>query len=134
MLLLLGVLGGCRTACLCPVPAEHGGHGAHEEHGEQAAHDEPPRPPPLCADLCRAWCAPVDHAHASRRGTPYVHAFHVEPAFLGRDLLVHAEKEGDEHALEAELEFALTRRLLVIAEVPFHWTDEADGVGDVELG
>jgi hypothetical protein len=118
--LLAFVLGACRSAPLgcetgCDLP-------------------RPERPPPLCADLCRAWCAPVDGEHASRRGTPYVHAFHLEPAFLGRDLLLHLEREGDEYELEAELEWALTRRLLLVAELPFAWTDEAEGLGDVGLG
>jgi hypothetical protein len=132
----LGLLPGCRTTALCADHAEHAGSAedaGHVEHAEHGHHDEPERPPPLCLDLCRGWFACVDHAHESRRGTPYVHAFHVEPAFLGRDLLVHAEKEGDEHGLEAELEFALTRRLLIVAEVPYRWTDEEDGVGDAGL-
>jgi hypothetical protein len=118
-LVLVPFLAGCRTACLGPC-----------EHD----HDEPERPPPLCADLCVGWCDPVDHAHASRRGTPYVHAFHVEPAFLGRDVLLHVEREGDEHGVEAELEWALTRRLLLVAEVPYAWTEDEDGFGDVALG
>jgi hypothetical protein len=76
----------------------------------------------------------VDPAHESRCRTPYVHAFHIEPAFLGRDLLVHVEKEGDEHVLEVEVEYALTRRLLILPELPYHWTEDDDGFGDAGLG
>jgi hypothetical protein len=112
------LLGGCRTQCLAC-----GGEEAH------------PRPPALCADLSRGWCACVDSAHESRRGTPYVHAFHAEPAFLGRDLLVHVEREGDEYAVEAEVEWAFSRRLLLVAEVPYAWIDGGEaGVGDAGLG
>jgi hypothetical protein len=123
-------LAGCRTGHAGGREYSHA-H-APEMHGHDG--DVPQRPPPLGLDLCRAWCAPVEHAHVSRRGTPYVHSFHVEPAFLGRDLLVHVEREGDEHEVEAELEWALTRRLLLVAEVPYVWADGEDGVGDAGLG
>lgn len=132
------LLVGCRTAPLTGAPGPGHGHEQEEqghvpaEHGHQSGHAE--RPAPLGRNLTCAWCAPVDPAHESRCGVPYVHAFHVEPAFLGRDVLVHVEQEGDLHALEVELEYALTRRLLVVTEVPFHWTDDEDGVGDVGLG
>lgn len=135
--LLVLLLTGCRATLDQRGPAHgsegHEGAESHEGPGSHS-HEHPPRPPPLGADLRFAWGAAVEHAHESRRATPYVHAFHLEPAFLGRDLLVHAEREGDEHALEAELEYALTRRLLVVAEAPFHVTDEEDGIGDVGLG
>jgi hypothetical protein len=115
----LVVLVGCRSARV----AEETDH----DHGEE-------RPPPLCTDLRCGWRAPVDDAHESRRGAPYVHAFHLEPAFLGRDVLVHAEREGDEHGLELELEYALTRRLLLLAELPYHWAEDDEGLGDLGLG
>lgn len=128
VVLVAAALAGCRAA----LPSASHGH----EHASGHAHDleRPERPPPLCYDLRCAWRAPVDHAHESRRGAPYVHAFHVEPAFLGRDLLVHAEREGDERALETEVEWALTRRLLLVAELPLHETEADDGLGDLGLG
>jgi hypothetical protein len=101
----------------------------HEEHEEAEA-----SPPPLGADLRCGWRDPALHSHESRLGTPYVHAFHIEPAFLGRDLLLHVEKEGEEHAVEAELEWAVTRRLLLVAEAPYVRGEDEEGVGDLGLG
>jgi len=124
-------LGGCRSGRLAQEEPHEGGH--EHEHEHEHGH-ELERPPPFGVDLRCGWLARAEHVHRSRCGTPYVHAFHVEPAFLGRDLLVHAEHEGDEHALEVEAEFALTRRLLAIAELPYHWTDDEDGLGDLGLG
>jgi hypothetical protein len=137
--------GGCRTARLAASPE----HGAETEHaldarGHGSGPSEPHRAPthgalpvdrPLALGAClrRGWCEPADHAHESRCGTPYVHAFHAEPAFLGRDLLVHVEEEGDEHSLEVEVEWALSRRLLLVAEVPFGWTTDGSGPGDAGL-
>jgi hypothetical protein len=116
--------GGCHVA----RGVGENGHG----HGHADADAE--RPPPLCTDPACGWCAPVEHEHESRRGTPYVHAFHAEPAFLGRDLIVHVEREGDERGVEAEIEWALTRRLMLVAEVPYGWAEEAQGRGDVGVG
>ena len=124
----------CRTTSLA------GGAHVHDaEHRESGHHDaghdvEVHRPAALGMDFSRGWSACPDHSHESRCGTPYVHSFHTEPAFLGRDLLVHAEREGDEHVVEPELEWALTRRLLLVAELPYTWTDDADGLGDSGLG
>ena len=77
---------------------------------------------------------PFEHNHVSPRGTPYVHSFGIEPAFTGRDLFLdHSYREGNgvaEHETEAELEWAFTRRLGVIMEVPYIWEDE-EGVASV---
>ena len=76
--------------------------------------------------------APFEHIHASKSGTPYVHAFGIEPAFTGRDLFIdHTFIEGDgftEHESEIELEWAFTKRLGVIVEVPYIYED-VEGVG-----
>ena len=86
--------------------------------------------------------APFEHVHLSQRGTPYVHSFGIEPAFTGRDLFLdHTYIKGDgfnEHESELELEWAFTKRLGVIVEVPYIWEDEegvgsASGFGDLAI-
>ncbi len=76
--------------------------------------------------------APFEHIHASKSGTPYIHSFGIEPAFTGRDLFVdHTYVDGDgftEHETEVELEWAFTKHLGVIVEVPYTYEDE-EGVG-----
>ena len=75
---------------------------------------------------------PFEHIHLSQRGTPYVHSFGIEPAFTGRDLFIdHTYIKGDgvtEHESELELEWAFTKRLGMIVEIPYVWEDE-EGVG-----
>ncbi len=86
--------------------------------------------------------APFTHIHASPNGTPYVHSFGIEPAFTGRDLFLdHTYIKGDgftEHETEIELEWAFTRRLGVIVEMPYVWEDEegvasSSGFGDLAI-
>jgi hypothetical protein len=85
---------------------------------------------------------PFEHIHLSQRGTPYVHSFGIEPAFTGRDLFLdHTYREGNgvaEDESELELEWAFTRRLGMILEVPYIWEDEegvasASGFGDFAI-
>ena len=75
--------------------------------------------------------APFEHLHFSELGTPIIHSFNVEPAFTGRDLFLdYSYREGDgftEHEAELELEWAFTRRLGVILEVPYIFEDEDEG-------
>ena len=86
--------------------------------------------------------APFTHIHASKNGTPYVHSFGIEPAFSGRDLFIdHTFIDGDgftEHETEIELEWAFTKRLGMIVEVPYAWEDEEgvstkSGFGDLAI-
>ncbi len=86
--------------------------------------------------------APFIHLHASPIGTPYVHSFGIEPAFTGRDLFIdHTYINGDgftEHESEIELEWAFTKRLGVIVELPYIYEDEegvgsAKGFGDIAI-
>jgi hypothetical protein len=86
--------------------------------------------------------APFEHLHFSELGTPIVHSFGIEPAFTGRDLFLdHTYRKGDgftEHENDFELEWALTRRLGLIVEVPYLWDDEegidsASGLGDLAI-
>lgn len=85
---------------------------------------------------------PFEHLHFSPRGTPYVHSFGIEPAFTGRDLFLdQTYREGDgfsEHESELELEWAFTRRLGVIVEMPYILEDEEgvdtrSGTGDLAI-
>jgi hypothetical protein len=86
--------------------------------------------------------APFKHLHFSELGTPVIHSFGVEPGFTGRDLFLdHTYRKGDgfsEHETELELEWAFTRRLGVIVEVPHIWEEEegvgsASGFGDLAI-
>lgn len=84
------------------------------------------------------WLAEWEHKHMSPRGTPYIHAFSVEPAYLGRELIVDyliTEFDGEtEQAVEVELEWALTNRLGMTVELPFRALDgdagRSSGLGD----
>jgi hypothetical protein len=62
------------------------------------------------------------HTHFSVEGTPRVHAFNTEPAFFDRGLFFDAvwtgTDEGVEYELATEMEWALTRRIGVVLEVP----------------
>jgi len=77
---------------------------------------------------------PVTHTHFSRRGTPLIHTFFLEPAALHRDLFVdyrianNVDGTTDEQELETELEWALTKRLGIVIEAPFLSLDpDVDG-------
>lgn len=83
-----------------------------------------------------------EHSHASQKGTPFSHSFGIEPAFTGRDIIVsHTYLEGEaesEHEMEVELEWAFTKRLGVIVELPYLWEDEEgeasfSGLGDIVI-
>ncbi|MGJ8645213.1 MAG: hypothetical protein ACSHX9_17560 [Luteolibacter sp.] len=82
------------------------------------------------------------HLHFTESGTPIIHSFGVEPAFTGRDLFLdHSYRSGDgvtEHESELELEWAFTKRLGIIVEVPYIVEDEegvgtASGLGDLAI-
>ena len=85
---------------------------------------------------------PFEHIHFSPVGTPIIHSFGVEPAFTGRDLFLdYSWREGNgvtEHETEVELEWAFTKRLGIIVEVPYIYEDEenvgsAKGFGDLAI-
>ena len=94
------------------------------------------------AAMATDFLAPFEHIHASKNGTPYVHSFGIEPAFTGRDLFIdHTFINGDgftEHETELELEWAFTKRLGMIVEIPYVWEDEEgistkSGFGDLAI-
>ena len=86
--------------------------------------------------------APFEHLHFSPEGTPIVHSFGIEPAFTGRDLFLdYSWREGNgitEHEAEIEIEWAFTKRLGIIVEVPYLYEDEENvgsekGFGDLAI-
>lgn len=87
----------------------------------------------LRTNLRRGWCAPAEHSHASACGTPLVHGLLTEPAFLGRDLFFDVTIADGETQIEAEIEWSLTKRIGLIAELPYTEADTS-GVGDAGLG
>ena len=83
---------------------------------------------------------PFQHRHRSSSGTPMVHPLTVEPALTGRDLFLdyrfRSGEAGKEHELELELEWAITRRLGFLVELPYIFEREdgepaLDGFGDL---
>ncbi len=85
---------------------------------------------------------PFEHTHFTAQGTPLTHSFGIEPALTGRDLFLdYSYAEGDgfsEQEAELELEWAFTRRLGIIVEVPYIWEDEdgsksVSGFGDLAI-
>ena len=107
LLLLIGGVGSIRMAYgqMTHEPGHQEGH--HNDLGSDSGHD---------------WLTPWPHSHFSERGTPFVHPFNIEPAFLGRELFLSygsvRGSEGDEAELEMELEWAFTRRIGMIVEAP----------------
>jgi hypothetical protein len=88
--------------------------------------------------LDRGWTDPWVHSDFSPRGTPLVHLFGLEPAFLDRDLFVdYAFTKGEdeeESELALELEYALTRRIGVVVEAPLVSLNPDAGETETGLG
>jgi hypothetical protein len=135
------------TAFDAPPPAHHGDR-AHDPLRENHRHEHEQDdkvasvPAALRANLLEGWLDDWPHAHASRRGTPFVHTFGGEPAFLGRELFLDYSftrgEEGTEMEIEAELEHAITRRIGIVVEAPYAVLDPDDatrehGIGDVAV-
>ncbi len=99
----------------------------------------------FAGDLLRSengFLAPFEHLHFSPVGTPIIHSFGVEPAFTGRDLFLdYSWREGNgitEHETEFEIEWAFTKRLGIIVELPYIYEDEENvgsekGFGDLAI-
>jgi len=125
------------SATLAVAAQDHDSHG-HAEHGpaEDASSTTDVVAAPLGFSLAEGWGDPWVHSDFSRRGTPFIHLFGLEPAFLDRDLfldvVVTSADDEDETELAAELEYAFTRRLGIVAELPVvHLNPEA---GETETG
>ena len=124
-------------------PTGHPGAGGADapaaRSGEASPRSIPPDyPPPLGFSPSEAWLDRWPHSHFSRRGTPFVHLFNLEPAFLDRDLFldyrVAAGDEEDETELEAELEWAITRRIGLVIEAPLASVNPEAGETEQGLG
>ena len=95
-------------------------------------------PEPFGLSLTQGWFDEWPHNHFSRRGTPFVHLFKTEPAFLDRDLFLDSRivqgKDGDEIEIEAELEWAFTRRIGLVVELPFRFLEPDTGRAEEGIG
>lgn len=98
---------------------------------DEHAHADPPLPPSLDARILDGWLDPWPHSDLSPRGTPHVHLFTFEPAYLDRGFALDFGwtdgDEGQEYEVEAELEYAFTRRLGIVIEAPYAWLDPEEG-------
>src|SRR5688572_15692184 len=131
----------CALSLMSASSADASTEDEHDQHDH--SHAEAELPAPLGLALAEGWLEPWQHADFSRRGTPFVHMFNLEPAFLDRDLFVDyvATKSIDdekERELAAELEYAITRRIGLIVEAPLVYLDPKEGdteqgLGDVAL-
>jgi hypothetical protein len=105
-------------------------------HDDLHDHSDAENLPPLGFSLTEGWLEPWAHRRFSREGTPRAHTFFTEPAFLDRDLFLDTRivrgKDGNEVEFEAELEWALTRRIGLVLEMPFLFLDP--DVGGTEQG
>ncbi|WP_444678192.1 hypothetical protein [Halomonas sp. E19] len=113
---------------------------AHEPASPRAS--EVPAPtaeylPYLGFSLTEGWLDPWVHSHYSREGTPFVHLFNLEPAYLDRDFFFVYRYTREPHAieeeLEVELEWAFTRRIGLMVEAELEREREA-GETETELG
>jgi hypothetical protein len=95
------------------------------------------------SDMSAGWFDMPLHSHFSPLGTPLIHPFRVEPAFTNRDLLMdykyHRKFDENEHEVEMELEWTLTRRIALLFEVPYTNVDPeqgstVNGIGDIAAG
>jgi hypothetical protein len=116
-------------------------HAAEADALAAAAHDAAARAAasaPLGFSLTRGWTDPWVHSDFSPRGTPFVHLFGLEPAFLDRDLFVDfafTEAEDEEESeLAVELEYAQTRRLGIVVEAPLVSLNPDEGETEFGLG
>lgn len=117
--------------------AEEPGH-THDLFGHDDAHDYTVLPPPLGANLLEGWFDDWPHTHYSRRGTPFVHLFASEPAFMDRDFFLDYDfKKGEQGTVmeaTAELEYTFTRRIGIVVEAPYAFLDPKDGDRENGIG
>ncbi len=135
-----------KTLIACLAASASGGVFANEAEGRATPHESAHsgHHEPLGFDLKEHWFQEWQHARFSRRNTPYVHTFNLEPALLERDFSLNSNfvngLDGEnEIEVEAELEWAFTRRIGMVVELPFHSLDTehdgtTSGVSDILLG
>lgn len=94
-------------------------------------------------DLGRGWLEAPGHSDFNRRGTAYVDMQTLETPYLCHlfraNLAAVNGTEGNELELSAEIEWAVTRRILFAAELPYTWLDpdegpSAEGFADFGMG
>jgi hypothetical protein len=99
-------------------------------------------PKVLGFDLTEGWLDDAACTHFTPLGTPLIHPFRTEPAFTNRDFLLdyslRRSTGTSEHEIEAELEWALTRRLGLVIEFPYSFINTDDegsrsGSGDLAV-
>lgn len=121
-----------------PQPDAPSDGGAAHDDGDRASFIPTGYPPPFGFSPTAGWLDPWPHSHFSRRGTPFVHLFNLEPAFLDRDLFFDFRAargdDADELEFETELEYALTRRIGVVIEAPLVQLNPQDGPTQTGLG
>lgn len=131
----------CVLFVLVPIASAADDLPSQQEHHEHDAH--PADETPLGFSLGDGWLDPWRHADLSRRGTPFVHLFGLEPAFLDRSVILsYAFTDADderEHEFEAEIEWALTRRIGLLIEAPYAVLNPdvgptEHGIGDTVIG
>ncbi|MDD7984369.1 hypothetical protein PQO01_05335 [Lentisphaera marina] len=93
-------------------------------------------------NFTEGWFDDWEHNHYSKSQAPFVHLFHLEPAFLDRDLFldykINNGQEEKEIEYEFELEWALTSRIGLVLEGPYRILEEQGedrvrGFGDLGL-
>lgn len=113
------------------------GIGLDDEHGH-ARFVPDDLPEPFGFSLAGGWFDEWPHSHFSRLGTPQIHFFFVEPAYPERDLIVDfvytRTDEGIENEVATELEWAFTRRIGVVIEVPGLILNPNDAVQETGFG
>ena len=123
------------SACLvAPVFSQDQSHAVHRTLANKRSAAKPGG----------GWLEAWEHRHVSPNGTPYVHVFGFEPAFFDRGLFfdyhqtTSADRTEDESEFEVELEWAFTKRLGVVVELPYARIDETGGdsrtgIGDIAV-
>lgn len=116
----------------------HDGHD-HDAYGHAYSRFVPhDMPEPFGFSLVGGWFDEWPHSHFSRLGTPQVHFFTVEPAYPERDLIVdfvYTRTEDErENEVATELEWAFTRRIGVVIEVPGLILNPNDAVQETGIG
>ena len=126
------------VAAICLVPSAPAHEPPASAGGASPSFIPTDYPVPFGGSPTKAWLDPWPHSHFSRRGTPFVHLFNLEPAFLDRDLFFDYQQtrgaEEDESELEVELEWALTRRLGIVVEGPLVQINPEEGDTEAGLG
>ena len=131
---IAAILGICRI--FNPLSADESLHTQYEQKQKVSALE------PLGFSLSGSWADPWPHRHFSTRNTPLIHSFGIEPAFLDRDLFLDTQfsssEDGDELELEAEVEWALTRRIGMVFELPYAVMNpdtgkKVNGIGDLAI-